>query len=178
MYFFFFWFTTCIINVLEIGSVSYITFTIKERDDPNYFNKKNTERIRICVLFVISYLFRQCHCHNSISLFFVIEERDKPNCFSKNKYWKNKNMRTFFYISHLFRQCHCHKQQIFFLLCTFFCFCSQHFIIRILYLYYAYFFFCFCLHHFRIRICKLYLIFFPDFGNAIATINLLQIFLN
>ena len=98
-FFFFFWFTACIINVLEIGSVSYITFTIKERDDPNYFNKKNTERIRICVLFVISYLFRQCHCH---------------------------------------------KQQIFFLLCTFFfCFCSQHFIIRILYLYYAYFFFVF-----------------------------------
>ena len=160
--------------------------------------KKNTKRIRICVLFVISHLFRQCHCHkpiatifffssyfgnaiatnslpqvfffpsisamvlpktnwnkffsllfrqchchNSISLFFVIEKRDKPNCFSQKKYWKNKNMRTFIYISHLFRQCHCHKQQIFFLLCTFFCFCSQHFRIRILYLCSKYFFFVF-----------------------------------
>ena len=114
--------------------------------------KKNTKRIRICVLFVISplfrqchchkpiatkfffffhpisvmplpqihshkfffpsisamalpqtnwnkffsLLFRQCHCHNSIPLFFVIKEHDKPNCFSKKKYWKNKNMHTFF----------------------------------------------------------------------------------
>ena len=109
--------------------------------------KKNIERIRICVLFVISplfrqchcnnfffffhpisvmplsqihshkfffpsisamalpqtnwnkffsLLFRQCHCHNSIPLFFVIEERDKLNCFSKKKYWKNTNMRIFF----------------------------------------------------------------------------------
>ena len=71
LFFFFFWFTACIINVLEIGSVSYITFTIKERDDPNYFNKKNTERIRICVLFVISYLFRQCHCHKQ-QIFFLL----------------------------------------------------------------------------------------------------------
>ena len=102
--------------------------------------KKNTEIITICVLFVISHLFRQCHCnkpittifffhpisvmplpqihshkffffpsisamvlpktnwnkffsllfqqchcHNSISLYFVIEECDKPNCFSKKK---------------------------------------------------------------------------------------------
>ena len=70
-FFFFFWFTAYIINVLEIGSVSYITFTIKERDDPNYFNKKNTERIRICVLFVISYLFRQCHCHKQ-QFFFLL----------------------------------------------------------------------------------------------------------
>ena len=69
-----------------------------------------------------SLLFRQCHCHNSIPLFFVIEERDKPNCFSQKKYWKNKNMRTFFYISPLFQQCHCHKQQFFFLLYTFFLF--------------------------------------------------------
>ena len=61
-----------------------------------------------------SLLFQQCHCHNSIPLFFVIEERDKLNCFSKKKYWKNKIMRTFFNISPLFRQCHCHKQQIFF----------------------------------------------------------------
>ena len=32
-----------------------------------------------------SLLFQQCHCHNSISLYFVIEECDKPNCFSKKK---------------------------------------------------------------------------------------------
>ena len=67
-----------------------------------------------------SFLFRQCHCHNSIPLFFVIEERDKPNCFSQKKYWKNKNMRTFFYISPLFQQCHCHKQQFFFFTMYFF----------------------------------------------------------
>ena len=174
--------------------------------------KKNTERIRICVLFVISplfrqchchkpiatkfffffhpisvmplsqihshkfffpsisamalpkttwnkffsLLFRQCHCHNSIPLFFVIEERDKPNCFSKKKYWKNKNMRTFFYISPLFQQCHCHKQQFFFFYYVlFFCFCSQRFRIRIFYLCFEYLFYCFCLHHFRIRILYL-----------------------
>ena len=92
-----------------------------------------------------SLLFQQCHCHNSISLYFVIEECDKPNCFSKKKkkYWKNKNMRTFFYISHLFQQCHCHKQQIFFYYVLFFCFCSQHFRIRILYLCSEYLFFFF-----------------------------------
>ena len=161
--------------------------------------KKNTEIITICVLFVISHLFRQCHCnkpittnfffssyfgnaiatnsfpqvfffpsisamvlpktnwnkffsllfqqchcHNSISLYFVIEECDKPNCFSKKKNTERIRIYVlFFYISHLFRRCHCHKLQIFFLLCIFFCFCSQHFIIRILYLYYAYFFFVF-----------------------------------
>ena len=64
-------------------------------------------------------------------------------------------MRTFFYITPLFRQCHCHKQQFFFLLCTFFCFCSQHFRIRIFYLCSEYLFFAICLHHFRIRILYL-----------------------
>ena len=32
-------------------------FVIKERDKPNYFSQKNTERIRICVLFYISLLY-------------------------------------------------------------------------------------------------------------------------
>ena len=46
-------------------------FVIKERDKPNYFGQKNTERIRICVLFFyISPLFRQCHCHKQQIFFF------------------------------------------------------------------------------------------------------------
>ena len=73
--------------------------------------KKNTEKIRICVLFFISLIY----FGNVIA--------------TNNKF--------------------------FFLLCTFFCFCSQHFRIRILYLCSKYFFFCFCLHHFRIRILYL-----------------------
>ena len=104
--------------------------------------------------FFPSYLAMSLPQFHFTFFFFVIEERDKPNCFSKKKYWKNKNMRTFFYISHLFQQCHCHKQQIFFYYVLFFCFCSQHFRIRILYLCSEYFFF-FFLHHFRIRILYL-----------------------
>ena len=55
--FFFILFTVCKINVLEIGYVSYVTFTIKKRDKPNYFSQKITKRIRICILSVLSLLY-------------------------------------------------------------------------------------------------------------------------
>ena len=56
-YFFLFFFTACRINVLEIGYVSYVTFTIKKRDKPNYFSQKITKRIRICILSFLSLLY-------------------------------------------------------------------------------------------------------------------------
>ena len=51
--------------VLEITLPIYQgTFTIKERYQPNCFGE------RLTTFFYISPLFRQCHCHNSILLFF------------------------------------------------------------------------------------------------------------
>ena len=76
----------------------------------NYFSKKKMERIRICVLFVISYLFRQCHCHKQQIFFFTMD---------------------FF----LFLFTTLQNKNIVLVLCVlFFCFCLHHFRIRILYL--------------------------------------------
>ena len=134
--------------------------------------KKNTERIRICVLFVISPQFRQWHCQKptrinffpsdfnnviaTIPFHFFLSQKNVTNeTVSVKKNTERIRICVLFFISPLFWQCHCHKQQIFFLLCTFFCFCSQHFRIRIFYLCSEYLFFAICLHHFRIRILYL-----------------------
>ena len=103
-----------------------------------------------------SLLFRQCHCHNFIPLFLVIEERDKPNCFSKKKNTERIRICVLFFISLLyFGNIIAINNKFFFLLCTFFCFCSQNFRIRIFCLCSEYLFFAICLHHFRIRILYL-----------------------
>ena len=103
-----------------------------------------------------SLLFRQCHCHNFIPLFLVIEERDKPNCFSKKKNTERIRICVLFFISLLyFGNIIAINNKFFFLLCTFFCFCSEHFRIRIFCLCSEYLFFAICLHHFRIRILYL-----------------------
>ena len=63
--------------------------------------KKNTERIRICVLFLyLSPLFRQYHCHKPIATIFFSSYFD--NAIATNQ------LRLFFF-PFLFRQCHCHK---------------------------------------------------------------------
>ena len=63
--------------------------------------KKNTERIRICVLFLyLSPLFQQCHCHKPIATIFFSSYFD--NAIATNQL-------PLFFFPFLFRQCHCHK---------------------------------------------------------------------
>ena len=87
-------------------------FVIKERDKPNYFGQKNTERIRICVLFFISLLYFDNAIATNNKFFFPFYSNSFPH---------------FFFPSILAMAL---PQTMYF----FFCFCLHHFIIRILYL--------------------------------------------
>ena len=71
-------------------------FVIKERDKPNYFSQKNTERIRICVLFFISLLYFGNAIATNNKFFFPTYSNSFPHFFFP-QFW----------------QWHCHK------LCTF-----------------------------------------------------------
>ena len=81
--------------------VSQGTFTIKEHDKPNYFGQKNTERIRICVLFKFFFYISLLYFGNAIATnhFF-------SSCFGGNSIATNQWSHFFL---PLFRQCHCHK---------------------------------------------------------------------
>ena len=88
--------------------------------------KKNTERIRICVLFVISPQFRQWHCQKptrinffpsyfnnviaTIPFHFFLSQKNVTNeTVSVKKNTERIRICVLFVISPLFRQCHCHK---------------------------------------------------------------------
>ena len=86
-------------------------FVIKERDKPNYFGQKNTERIRICVLFFISLLYFDNIIATNNKFFFPSYSNSFPHFFPLNF---GNGIATNYVL--------------------FFCFCLQHFRIRILYL--------------------------------------------